>query len=513
MRRQRWVLVVVAVVALGAVGALVLWSPYGTAIRHRFASQAENTSQMQMADAPAAQGAPPAGSTPRGAVAIDTRRQQLIGVRTEAVTRGALNGEIQAVATVRYDETRQTEVSTRVSGWIRELFADYTGKPVKKGEPLFTLYSPELLTAQNEFLLAHRGHAQAGRSEIDSVRTYSERLVQAARARLTVWDIAAGDIDELERSGQASGVVTMRSPADGVLVEKAALAGMRVEAGQMLFRIADLARVWVEAEVYERDLANVRLGATATVRLDAYPDESLRGRATYIYPALNEATRTARVRFELQNSRGRLRPGMFATVTLAGASVDTLTVPANAIVDSGREQIVFVAEGGGFFTPTPVKTGRRAGDRVEVVEGLEEGEQVAASATFFLDSESQLRGGLQNYERSAPPATAAGASRIDISFRSLADPPRTGENAFEVALKDPAGMPITDAAVSVRLFMPAMPTMNMPAMENDATLPHVGGGVYRGLGQVMMGGRWDVTVTARKGTQQLGQRQFAIVAK
>jgi Cu(I)/Ag(I) efflux system membrane fusion protein len=204
---------------------------------------------------------------------------------------------------------------------------------------------------------------------------------------------------------------------------------------------------------------------------------------------------------------------MFATISMRGTSVEALTVPASAIVDSGREQVVFVAEGEGFFTPTSVKTGRRAGDRVEIIEGLDEGQQVAASATFFLDSESQLRGGLQNYERTAPPAGAGTTQAIDISFRSLADPPRTGENAFEVTLKDPAGVPVTDAAVTVRLFMPAMPTMNMPAMENDAGLPHVGAGVYRGPGQVMMGGRWDVTVTARRGTQQLGQRQFAIVAK
>jgi len=512
MRRPRWMLIAFVLVVLGSLGGVLTWTPYGARLRQRLTPARSSTSQVTVVPKPPTASSA-ADSTPRAPVTLDARRQQLIGVTTATVARGALAGELEAVGTVRYDETRQTEVNTRVSGWIRELFADYTGKPVRKGESLFTLYSPELLTAQNEFLLAHRGHVQAGRSEIEAVRTYSERLVDAARARLAVWDIDEAEIDQLERAGQATGIVTIRAPTNGVLVEKAAVKGMRVEAGQMLFRVADLARVWVEADVYERDLAAMRIGSAATVRMDAYPGEVFRGRATYIYPALNEATRTARVRFELQNQGGRLRPGMFATISMRGTSVEARTVPASAIVDSGREQVVFVAEGEGFFTPKSVKTGRRAGDRVEIIDGLDEGQQVAASATFFLDSESQLRGGLQNYERTAPPAAAGTPKAIDISFRSLADPPRTGENVFEVGLKDPAGVPVTDAEVTVRLFMPAMPTMNMPAMENDAALPHVGAGVYRGPGQVMMGGRWDVTVTARRGTQQLGQQQFAIVAK
>jgi hypothetical protein len=191
-------------------------------------------------------------------------------------------------------------------------------------------------------------------------------------------------------------------------------------------------------------------------------------------------------------------------------------VPANAVLDSGTDRVVFVAEGDGYFTPRPVKVGRNLGDRIEIVEGVKEGELVATGATFFLDSESQLRAGLQNYQQptaaQGSQATASGPA-LDITFRPQPDPPKTGESVFEVAVKDANGQPVADADVSVQLFMPAMPTMNMPAMRNETKLPHVGGGVYRGPGQVMMAGRWDVTVSVAKGGQQLGRKQLAVVAK
>lgn len=470
----------------------------------RLARQPVNPSSAAVAASPAL----------RGEVVVDAVRQQLTGVRTEAVRRELLSADVRAVGIVRYDETRQAEVNTKVAGWIRELYADYTGRPVQAGEPLFTLYSPELLTTENEYLLAHRGHGQAVGSQVEDVQRYSTRLLEAARQRLLLWDVPEDHVRELEQRGQATGVVTYRSPASGVLLEKATVKGMRVMAGQMLFRIADLSTVWVEADVYERDLAAVRVGQGAMVTFDAYPGESFSGRASYIHPALNEATRTARVRFALANRGGRLRPGMYASVVIAGPGGDALTVPANAVLDSGKEQVVFVAQGDGRFGPRMVKTGRRSADRVEILDGVSDGEQVAAGATFFLDSESQLRAGLQNYTPpTTPGAAAAPVSSLDISFRATPDPPRAGDNAFEVSVKDAAGAPVIDAEVTVRLFMPAMPTMNMPAMRNDTTLPHVGGGVYRGPGQVLMGGRWDVTVAVARNGQSLGQKQFALVAR
>jgi hypothetical protein len=259
----------------------------------------------------------------------------------------------------------------------------------------------------------------------------------------------------------------------------------------------------------------IRVGQSATVTLDAYPGAPVAGRAIYIYPYVEEKSRTVKVRFQFANAGGRLKPGMYANVELQTAGGTGLTVPANAVLDSGTEQIVFVAQGEGNFVPTRVKVGRRLGDTAEIAEGLREGQQVATSATFFLDSESQLRAGLQNYEAppGAAPAPSGATQQVDISFRPQPDPPRTGESTFAVTVKDAAGQPVTDADVSVVLFMPAMPTMNMPAMRNETKLMHAGGGVYRGPGQVMMAGRWDVTVNVTRAGQRVGTRQFAMAAR
>lgn len=454
-----------------------------------------------------------AGPT-RGDVAIDPRRQQLIGVRTAPVTREPLRHTVRTVGVVRYDETKLADINLRLEGWIRDLYVDYTGQPIQKGQPLFTLYSPDLLATQHEYLLALKTRDQVQTSVIADARERAEQLVASARRRLVLWELPEEEIRRLEDTRQAPDVVTFRSPVSGFVIEKQALQGMRVMPGQTLYKVADLSVVWVEADVYEQEIGLARVGQPATVTLDAYPGETFQGRAIYIYPFVEENTRTVKVRFQFPNRRGRLKPGMYANVEIQARDAEGLTVPANAVLEAGTDQVVFIAEGDGYFTPRRVKVGQRLGDRVEIVDGVKEGEQVATGATFFLDSESQLRAGLQNYER--PPAAEGGPAAgpaLDITFRSQPDPPRTGETLFEVVVKDGSGQPVTDAEVTVQLFMPAMPTMNMPAMRNETKLPHVGGGVYRGPGQVMMAGRWDVTVTIVKNGQQLGRKQLAVVAR
>jgi len=423
---------------------------------------------------------------------------------------------VRTTGVVRYDETRQADVNVKLDGWIRKLYVDYTGQFVQKGQPLFALYSPDLLVAQNEYLLALKTRDQLKESAIADAREYATRIVDAARQRLALWDLQAEDLAAIEEARQPKDPITFRSPVSGYVLEKQAVQGMHITPGQSLYKVADLSVVWVEADLYEKEIAQVRVGQRAVVALDAYPGESFDGRAIYIYPFVQENTRTVKVRFQFPNARARLKPGMYANVELEGAGGMTLTVPANAVLDSGTERIVFVSRGQGSFTPRTVKIGRRIGDRIEVVDGLEQGEQVAEGATFFLDSESQLRAGLHNYEAPAasgvsPPATAASA--IDIVFKSQPDPPRTGESTFEVALKNGSGRPVTDADVSVQQFMPAMPTMNMPAMKSETKLPHAGGGVYRGPAQVLMAGRWDVTVTVARGGQIIGRKQFAMSAQ
>jgi hypothetical protein len=327
--------------------------------------------------------------------------------------------------------------------------------------------------------------------------------------------VSTEDVAALDESRRVPDSVAFRSPVSGFVLEKQAIRGMHVTPGQTLYKVADVSSVWVEADVYEREIALARVGQRATVTLDAYPGESFEGRATYIYPFVEENSRTVKVRFQFANPRGRLKPGMYANVEMKGDSGMAMTVPTDALLDSGTDRIVFVARGQGVFRPRPVVVGRRFGSRVEIVEGLKEGEQVASGATFFLDSESQLRAGLQSYE--SPPGAAAAppteAAQFDIAFRAQPDPPTTGENVFDVTVKDRSGQPVSDAEVSVQLFMPAMPTMNMPAMRNEVKLPHASGGVYRGPGQVLMSGTWDVTVTVKRAGGEIGSRKFPLVAR
>ncbi len=514
----RRMVVVVVVVVIAAVAALLV----STSVRSFLVALLPEVGRGAPAAASAASAGDrpevasvqgPAG-TPRVAVTLDTRRQQLIGVRTTRAQRVMLTPDVRAVGTVRYDETRLTEINVKVDGWIRDLQADFTGKAVRSGEPLFTLYSPELIATQEEYLLAVQGQTRA----IDQTpedREYSARLVEATRERLRRFDMPVEDLQELERRGVAFETVTFRSPVSGVIVEKTAVEGTYVTAGQALLRVADLSVVWVEADIYEQDLTAVYVGQQATVTLDAYPGRQFVGRATYIYPTVEELTRTVRVRFQFANPRGQLKPGMYANVQLTGAATAALTVPADAVLDSGREQTVFVALGDGYFEPRRVTAGRRIADVIEIIEGLQEGEEVADGATFFLDSESQLRAAVRGFEASPAPRApgAVPQERLDITFRSEPDPPRAGDNLLEVAVRDAPGQPVADADVSVTFFMAAMPTMNMPAMRNEAKLQHTGGGVYRGPGQVMMAGRWDVTVTVTRGGQPLGSQQFSIVAR
>ena len=503
------------------VGGLVIVALLAVAyaFRDRLRLQSADHAAMKT-DAPpsasaAGHGASSPGETARGDVFIDPQRQQLIGVRLAPVTHEAVAGVVRTTGVVRYDETRLTDVNVKLEGWIRDLRVDYTGQLVRKGQTLFTLYSPDLLTTQNEYLLALKTRDQMQTSQVADAREYANRLVDAARQRLSLWDLSPEQLAELERTRQPVEAVTFTSPASGFVLEKMAIQGMHITPGQTLYKLADLSTVWVEADVYEQEMAALRVGQRATVTLDAYPGESFQGRAIYIYPFVEEKTRTVKLRFQFANVRGRLKPGMYANVELQGGSGMRLTVPADAVLDSGRQQVVFVAQGEGTFTPRMVKIGQRLSDRIEILDGVKEGEQVATGATFFLDSESQLRAGLQNYEA---PAAALGspapsARALDISFRSLTDPPKTGDNTFEVVVKDQAGQPVTDAEVSVQLFMPAMPTMNMPATRSETKLPHVGGGVYRGRGQVSRAGRWDTTVNVSKTGQRLGSGQFALVVR
>jgi hypothetical protein len=327
--------------------------------------------------------------------------------------------------------------------------------------------------------------------------------------------ICREDIDQLERTGKIAEAITFASPVTGTIVEKTAVRGMRVMAGQTLYRVADLSTVWVEAEAYEADLASMRPGARATITFGAYPRRTFVGRIAFVSPIVTAETRTARVRVAMANPGGLLKPNLLAEVSVQTRATPSLVVPADAIVNTGTDTLAFVAEGEGRFTPRRVRIGRTTPDGIEVLSGLNDGETVATSATFFLDSESQLRGALQNYEPPSNPAPARAApntTALDVTFRTDPESPIPGDVTLIVTVKA-ARQPVTDAEVSVVLSMPAMPSMNMPAMRVDATLPAVGEGTYRGTGQVRTPGRWEVAVSVRRHGQLLGTRPFALIAR
>ena len=317
-------------------------------------------------------------------IAIDPVTVQNMGIRTALVTRGPLRRIIRTVGIIEYSEPALAEVTTKAKGWIDKLYVDSTGQQVHRGEPLFDFYAPEYYSAQAEYVQA----LGAGGGEA---------LQQSAARKLKFFDFTDAQIAALEQSRTPQKTVPVLAPADGVVVEKLAVVGQMVEAGMRLYRLADLGLVWVQAQIYERDLAFVKLGQEATVTLSYLPDRTFRGRVTYVYPNVDEKTRTAKVRMEFHNPGYFLKPGMFAEVQLAAElELAALLAPEMAVLRSGEQNTVFVARDGGRFDPRAVKLGATAEDgMVQILDGLKEGERIVTSGQFMLDSESQLREAIQ----------------------------------------------------------------------------------------------------------------------
>jgi RND family efflux transporter MFP subunit len=329
------------------------------------------------------------------AIEIDSVTIQNMGIRTAKVTRGPLRRVIRTVGAIDYNETSQEDVSTKFKGWIEKLYVDATGQQVHRGDPLFEIYSPELYSAQREYLLAREQGTNA---------PGAMALKTSALTKLKFYDISDAQIADLDRTGQPSKTLRILAPMDGFVVEKMVVQGQMVEPGMKIYRLADLGLVWVQAQVYEQDLAYVKLGQEATVTLSYLSDREFRGRVTYIYPNVDEKTRTARVRMEFHNPGYYLKPGMFATVQVSSElDPSVLLVPDMAILRSGEKNTVFVALDGGKFDPRTLILGPQAeNDMYQVISGLKEGERIVTSGQFMLDSESQLREAIQKMLRPNP---------------------------------------------------------------------------------------------------------------
>jgi membrane fusion protein, copper/silver efflux system len=349
------------------------------------------------------------GAVP-GQIVIDPTTIQNIGVRTAAVERRSLERTIRTIGLVTYEEPRQYSINSKVEGWIERLHINQEGQMVEQGQPLMEIYSPELVSAQQEYLLALANSDRLAQSPFSEIAAGAGRLLDAARTRLRYWDISDRQVEDLERTGQVRKTMTLYSPYSGVVTDKLVVEGMRVRSGMELLRISDITRVWVNADIYEFELPWVKTGLTAKVELPFARQQQLEGKITYIYPYLQGETRTARARVELPNPGLELKPGMFTNVSIAAEPVsDTLAVPASAVLRSGKGQTVFVALGEGRFEPRPVTTGVSDNEGfIQVLSGVRLGERVVTSAQFLFDSESRLQEAVQKMMQPRPePAPAA----------------------------------------------------------------------------------------------------------
>ena len=401
MKRKQWIVAgsILSIIAIILIGLFILKGKdgqmTGTAPGGRSAQQGQMSSMpgMDMGS----QGAPEKPSTATGQeapmVEITEDAQKLIGVKTVPAEVVDMARTIRLTGRIDYDEKLLFTVNAKVEGWIERLYVDYTGRLVKKGEPLMEIYSPELLSAQQELLSLSRWKKPEGASGVEvMLDADSEKLKGAARQRLRLWDISDAQIESIVRTGKPERTLTIASPTSGYVVKRYATRGMRVMAGEPLFDIVDLSRVWVVSQVSEPDMALVKPGLEARITVTGLPGTVYSSHIDYVYPVINEQTRTLEMRSTLPNPGETLKPQMFATVEISVGLGKRLSVPEDAVMDTGERQVVYVDRGEGMFEPRVVTSGIRAGNRREIVSGLKAGEKVAASALFLIDSEAQLKG-------------------------------------------------------------------------------------------------------------------------
>jgi len=479
---------------------------------------------------------------PAGTAVISPDKQQLMGVRITTVERKPLVRTVRTVGTITYDETKVTHVHSKVEGWIDKLYANYTGELVKKGQPLFTLYSPDLLATQQEYLLAIKAKDRLSASSIPEVKAGAASLVDASKGRLSLWDISENQIRALEEKGEAQRTLALYAPNSGFVIKKDVNQGMRITPEKELYTIADLSNVWVNVDIYESEIPFVRPGQSASVTLSYDPATSFNGRVSYIYPYVDEKTRTVKARLDVPNPGFKLKPDMYVNAEIKIDAGRQLAVPEEAVLDSGVRKIVFLDKGNGHFEPREVKLGAKLDGAYQVVSGLSEGEKIAASSAFLLDSESRLAEamvamagmpgmsmegmagmagmeGMKGMEgtkdmkdmTTSPPARSGPmekkAQDLTLTLSTQPEKTKAGENILRLKITDRNGKPVTDAQVSFQY------TMNMAGMATSkADAKAAKDGSYETKANFAMAGEWDVTVIVRRPGQKEVQEKFKVAA-
>jgi Cu(I)/Ag(I) efflux system membrane fusion protein/cobalt-zinc-cadmium efflux system membrane fusion protein len=485
---------------------------------------AQNLSDPVVAEGPSAAAQPPApsaaaqnGAGPALApVQISPQRLQEIGVTTAVAQIKDVNDQLQVPGNADIDEERLAYVQTRFPGWIQTVYANATWQYVQKGQRLFTIYSPELVSTEQEYLLAKQNQKAFSTETHGTAAQESNWLVQAAEERLRQFDVPPAEIARLVQSGKVQREITVASPASGYIAERNALPNAYVQPDTKLYTIADLSTVWVYANVFQTDVGRLKPGDPAEVTVDSYPGRTFRGRIDQILPDVDPATRTVRVRFVFRNPDVVLKPGMYVSVNIEIPLGRQLLVPASGVLQAGGSEIAFVDHGQGYLEPRVVQTGLQIGDSVVVLSGLQPGDRIVSSANFLVDSESQLQSVLGSFSplpqsaASGLGSPAAQSSQIDLSTEP--SPPRKGPNTVRVRLTGSDGEPVDGAQVTAIFFMPAMPAMGMGAMRVSPTLKDDGQGLYSGPVQLSAGGVWQVTVVATHNGQTLATKQLSVSA-
>jgi len=517
--RRAFFLAAIGNLVLGALLIAIWW--YARRARTAQRPSASATSAVEQpvqGGAPGSAAVPP--ETPLVPVQLSAERLQSIGVKFGVVERKPIQDEIRTTGTVAIDETRLSYVQTRFSGYILKVFADATYKYVHKGQPLFTVYSPELAAAEREYLVAKQNAQALSQSTVPGVAAGIASLVEASADRLKQWNLPQREIARLESSGQVQREMEIDSPVSGYITERNALPNLTVQPDTRLYTIADLSTVWVLAQVFQNDLGRVRVGEPATLTVDSYPGRVFRGRVDFIYPDVDMTTRTVRARLVFSNAKLTLTPGMFVNVTLQVPLGNQLVIPTSGVLQSGTRQIVFIDKGAGYLQPHDVQLGAQAGDQYIVLSGLIAGERVVTSANFLIDSESQLQAAIGSFVPPPPGAGAAAAMNrqgtqpaATIVFSTEPTTPRKGMNLYRVKLTASDGSPVTGGQVSVRSYLPAMPGMGMAAMSVVTSMVEKESGIYEGQVNLDSGGTWQLTVTAAKKGAVLATKQLSLNAE
>lgn len=469
----------------------------------------------------AAAGAPMNAEPALAPVQISAQRMQEIGVTTAVAEMKPVSNSLRVPGNVDINEQGLSYVQTRFPGWIQNVYANATYQYVRKGQPLFTVYSPDLVSSEQEYLLARKNQEafarpMPGHENMPGMATQeSGWLMVAATQRLEQFGVAPEEIANLEKSGKAEKNVTVYSPVSGYITERNALPNAYVQPEIKLYSIADLSTVWVYANVFQDDVGRLKPGDGAKVTLDAYPGRTFGGRIDQILPQVDQTTRTVKVRLVMANPGLALKPGMYVNVEIAAQQGRQLVVPASAVLQSGQRAVAFIDHGQGNLEPRAVTTGPQMDGSIVILSGLKQGDRVVSSANFLVDSEAQLQAAFQSF---APPAARpaangdAPAEKISVAFSSSPAQPRRGNNTVRVKLTGADGKPAAGLQAMVTFFMPAMPEMGMAAAHASATLADKGDGNYEGSLELPSGGTWQVTVMVLRGGQVVATMKQSVDA-